>query len=306
MEASIRLSGIDLNLLLTLAMLLQTRSVSATARKLGASQPTASRALARLRELFDDPLLIRTNHGMELTRRAEELVDPLQSWLADTKSLFVEKEFTPAEIDRRFRIAATDFGVSTVLLPMLARLQKEAPGASFDIVAYSDTMFTRLASGELDLIVTGLEPDFSTLYGKHLFKDPHACIMRADHPALAAAVDGRLTLDEFMRWPHINLVVGESDFDRVGTFLGDRLDERRVIATMPYFNTAPLAVSDTDAIMTLARRTAEIWKDYPNLAVIEPPREFQPFEYWVLYPERSRRDPATLWLVDVMAESCAD
>ncbi len=302
--AEIRLLNIDLNLLLTLAILLQTRSVSATARRLGASQPTASRALARLRELFEDPLLIRTNHGMQLTRKAEELVEPLQDWLANTSSLFVDKELDPSTIGRRFRVAATDFGTTSVLAPALSRLQSHSPGAAFDIVSYSDDMFAKLASGELDFVITGLEPDFSTIYGRHLFKDPHACVMRAGHPALEAN-NGQLTLDEYMRWPHINILVGETGFDRIATYLGDRASERRLIASMPYFNTAPMLAASTDAIITIAQRTASMWSDLPGLAFIDPPQEFPAFNYWVLYPERSRRDPATLWIVDVMAEACA-
>lgn len=303
-EVPIRLFHIDLNLLLALYLFLQTRSVSATARKLGASQPTASRALARLREIFNDPLLIRTNRGMELTQKAEELVEPLQAWVANTNSLFVTREFDPLAVERRFRVAATDFGVTSVIAPAIGRLQHEAPGAAFDIVSYSEDMFGKLTSGELDLLITGIEPDFSAIYGRHLFSDPHVSIMRADHPALEN-IRERLTLEEYMRWPHISLLVGPAGFDRVGTFLGEKASERRLIASLPYFHTAPLLVSRSDAIMTLARRTADIWQGLPSLAAVQPPEEFPPFDYWVLYHERNRRDPATLWIVDVMAEACS-
>ena len=134
------------------------------ARRIGISQPTASRALARLRELFGDPLLIRTNSGMELTRRAEELVEPLKEWLAHTDSLFAQQVFDPAKIERRFKLASTDFGLVSVIAPAMARLQSEAPGVGIDVVAFSDLMLAKLTSGEIDLIVSGLEPDPSSTY----------------------------------------------------------------------------------------------------------------------------------------------
>lgn len=285
-------------------MLLQTRSVTATARRLGASQPTASRALARLREMFNDPLLIRTNRGMELTRKAEELVSPLEDWLASTHSLFVADSFDPASIDRRFRIAATDFGVATVVAPALQRLQAEAPGAAFDMVAYAENMPARLASGELDLILTGLDPDLSVIYGEQLFSDPLVCVARADHP-LFADLDGAIGIDSYLSWPHVSLTVGDDGFDRVASYLGGDAERRRVVATLPYFHTAPLLTGGTDAIVTVARRTAKLWSNMPGVAFFDPPAEFPPFTYWALYHERNRRDPATRWIVDVLARACA-
>lgn len=275
------------------------------ARRIGISQPTASRALARLRELFGDPLLIRTNSGMELTRRAEELVEPLKEWLAHTDSLFAQQVFDPAKIERRFKLASTDFGLVSVIAPAMARLQSEAPGVGIDVVAFSDLMLAKLTSGEIDLIVSGLEPDPSSTYCKHLFRMQAACVMRADHP-LATGSEERLTIDEFLAWPHISLLVGENGFDRIGAMLGVHAQRRRVVATAPYFQAAPTLLASTDSVMVLPDYLARQLAGDARFATRKPPQILPAIDYWVLWHERSRRDSATMWLVDLLAESSVD
>lgn len=299
----IRLFNIDLNLLLMLALLLQTRSVSAAARRIGTSQPTASRALAQLRELFGDPLLIRTNAGMELTRRAEELIEPLQEWLAHTDSLFVAQTFDPATVERRFRIASTDFGVATVVSPALARLHGEAPRAVIDIVPFTDTMFNKLASGEVDLVISGLDPDNSVIYSQRLFTMTGACLMRAGHP-LALETNDQISLGQYLQWPHISVLVGEDGFDRIGSLLGERAAERKIIATTPYFQAAHTMLGASDALITLPMPAAEQCLNDAGIAVRRAPDILPPLDYWVLWHERNRRDPATMWLVNMLADGC--
>lgn len=298
---SVNFFNIDLNLLLTLAVLLQTRSVSATARRLGTSQPTASRALGRLRDLFKDPLLIRTNVGMELTRRGEDLVEPLQQWLTHTNSLFIDHAFDPATVERRYRIAATDFGVTSVISPALSRLNESAPGATLEIMPFANDMPRRLASGEVDLILSGLDPDQSIAYSRRLFSLPGACIMRAEHP-LAQIVQEQITLDQFLDWPHISILIDESGDDRIGQMLGRRAAERKVLATTPYCQTAQAMIAGSDALAILPCPLAQQLANDARIVARRAPEGLAPMDYWVLWHERSRRDPATIWLIDLLCE----
>ncbi len=303
MVGKISLFHIDLNLLTTLSLLLQTRSVSATARRLGTSQPTASRSLARLREVFDDPLLIRTNKGMELTSRAQGLATPLEEWLANTSALFTTKELDPATIERRFRIATTDYGVTAVLSPALQRLNELAPGITLDIVTFSDAMFAKLTSGEIDLIISGLAPDHRATYSRKLFTETQLCMVRADHP-LADIVDDRLSLDQYLDWPHISIQVGESPIDPINNWLGDHAPRRRILAKTPYFQAALTMLGTSDAIITLPSRGINKYVDRNQLRLLAPPDIFPIFDYWILWHERSRRDPATMWILDLIEMCC--
>lgn len=260
--------------------------------------------MARLRELFGDPLLIRTNKGMELTRRAEELVAPLQAWLAHTDSLFVHRVFDPATVDRRFKVASTDFGVTSVIAPALSRFHREAPAATFDVVPFTDSMFAKLTSGEIDLIISGMDPDNSVIYSQRLFAMVATCVMRADHP-LASETEGQLSIDQFLAWPHISILVGESGYDRIASLLGERASERKVIATVPYFQAAHAMLAASDALVLLPQPGVQQLVDREQFAIRKAPGIFAPMDYWILWHERSRRDPATMWLIDIISESCA-
>lgn len=290
--------------MLTLSVLLQTRSVTGTARKLGISQPAVSRSLAQLRNAFQDPLLIRTNRGMDLTSRGEELVAPVQHWLTTTTLLFTANQFDPATLQRTFRVASTDFGVLSVIAPALKPFHALAPQAVLQVSAFSETMNAKLGSGELDLIVTGIEPDFSATYGQHLFKESCSCVMRADHPALKGHDNGELPLERFLEWPHISVTVSEYGPDPVGAMLGEHGPDRRIVARLPYFQVAPFLLLESEAIVSLPTTTARTLAEDRRFAIISAPPEMGTFNYWVLWHERSRRDSATMWLVDLLTRAC--
>lgn len=242
---------------------------------------------------------------MELTRRGEELIEPLRDWLATTTSLFTVKDFDPGTLERRFRIASTDFGVFSALSPLLGTFREQAPNASIDIVPFDDTMIGKLGSGELDLVVTGSKPDFSATYGCHLFTESCSCLMRASHPVWHE--DGRaLSLEHFLKWPHISVAVGDAGLDHISSFLSEGGVERKVVVTLPYFQTASHLVSVSDAIATLPSRLAQTFAEDARFAIMPAPPEITPFDYWVLWHERSRRDPATLWVIDLLVAACTE
>ncbi len=283
-------------------MLLQTRSVTGTARRLGLSQPTVSRSLAQLRQLLDDPLLVRTSGGMQRTRRAEDLVAPVEQWLASTTSLLHPPAFAPADLERRFRIASTDYGVLTVIAPALAAIAAIAPGVVIDIVPFSADMMQKLASGEIDLIISGLEPDRALAYDRPLFVDTYTCIMRRGHP-LADAITP-MPIEDFLAWPHVGIVVSDLSVDGIEVRLGDRAAERQVVVRLPYFHSAPALIADSDVLMAVPTRAAARFAAAYGLATRPMPDEIAALDYRLLWHERTARDPATTWLADLLAEHC--
>jgi DNA-binding transcriptional LysR family regulator len=292
---------IDLNLLMTLSMLLQTRSVSRSAQRLGLSQPTVSRALGQLRQMLSDPLLVRSGGGMTLTQRGEALAQPLEAWLAMSSALLEPANFDPALLDRNFRVAATDYGVLSVVSPALLAISSVAPRSGIDVSAFSGDMFKKLVSGELDLIIYGFEPDLSLTHARHLFRETQSLIVRSDHPIAARASDGPVSLDDYLAWPHVAVTVGDPDVDHVQSCLGDRAAERQLVARLPYFYAAPDLIGATDAILTMPTRAAGRFARSHGFACLPSPVEIEGFDYWILWHERSARDPAILWLIEHLA-----
>jgi DNA-binding transcriptional LysR family regulator len=294
---------IDLNLLGHLAVLLQTRSVSQAALRLGMSQPAMSRSLAELRTLFGDPLLVRTRNGMLPTRRAEELGGPLQQWLAEANSMVLPEAFDPARLVRRFRIGAGAYGVRAVIAPTLTSLLEAAPGIAIDVIADGGDTRARLASGEADLVIADARPDPQLLHDRLLLAEGYACVVRDGHPLLTLAEARPPSLDDVGRWPHIAIGAGEEACDPLARALEATVGRRWPVASLPFAEAAVALVAESDAVLllpeTAARRVASC-----GLGLIPAPDELGTFELRALWHNRNHHDPALHWLVERLARRC--
>ena len=133
----INLRNLDLNLLVTLDVLLAERNVTRAARRLNYSQPSVSVHLAKLRDIFGDPLLLPGPRGMQATARAEELLQPLRDALESLeRAVTPARPFNPAESEHTWRIAASDSSGSTILLPAMTTIRAAAPETLESIVEF--------------------------------------------------------------------------------------------------------------------------------------------------------------------------
>lgn len=286
---------IDLNLLVVLKSLLATSSVGQTAKRLGMSQPATSRALAALRELFGDPLFVKSGAKMRPTLRALELRTPLEDVLSGIlRVIEPPAEFDPASSRRRFRIAGTDYS-ATVILPLLAgRLFHEAPHAELDILPLGASTFDELGSSDLDLVFYSDNPVPSSLMAAEIYRERFACVVRSAHPI--AAVGGRMSLDDYVRFAHILVTVTGGRTGPVDRELAALGLERRIAMVLPYFATAALVANTTDFILTMPRRAAQPLAEATGLTLMDPPIELGEFGFRMVWHERVHHDPAHMWL----------
>lgn len=145
------LANIDLNLLRMLRVLLETRSVTRSGEKLGLSQPAASRVVAKLRYLFNDPLLERTSRGYVLTPVANALLPKVLAAMASAEQVFLPTVFDPTTMEREFRIGTTDYGSLTVIVAFASYLLRNAPRALLTVSGWSEETFQELENGDLDI-----------------------------------------------------------------------------------------------------------------------------------------------------------
>ncbi len=296
---------VDVNLLMVLAVVLQTRSVSRAAERLGLSQPTVSRALSQLRTSFSDPLLVRSGVTMALTQRAMELAGPLEEWMTATSTLLKPATFSPTTLDRRFVIASSDYGVLSVISPKLPVVRAAAPACHIEIAAYSDDMFHKLAVGEIDVIVYGFEPGSPAMHVRPLFSETQSIVVRQGHPLASSGPDA-VSLEAYLAWPHIAISIGANGYDHVAYCLGERNADRQILASVPYFYAAADLLGDSDAILTMPTRAATKFAKTLGLVRLPAPAQIAGFDYRAIVHERSVRDPATQWLVDRLAsDTCA-
>jgi DNA-binding transcriptional LysR family regulator len=295
----INLRRLDLNLLVTLDVLLAEHNVTRAAQRLHFSQPSISVHLAKLRDIFDDPLLLPGPRGMRPTARAEELREPLRLALeALGRAVSPATPFDPAEATQTWRIAASDYGESTILLPALKGLRAAAPGTRLAAVELRPPQLARQAEqGDLDLALHTTQGAPPGLHRRPLFAERYVLAGRAGHPRLKR----KPTLAQFCALDHAIVSPDGSGFSgptdealaQVG--LG-----RRVVLSVPHFLFLMEALASTDLVAMLPSRLV---RDSKILRMVEPPLEVAGYEMSMLWHERSHRDPAHQWLREFIATS---
>lgn len=297
MPADEDLFRVDLNLLVVLRTLLETRSVTKTAERSGMSQPAVSRALAKLRQIFDDALLVKSGTVMRPTVRGNALLEPVQRALAGMADVLANRPpFDPSRTERVFRIATTDYG-ATVILPRLAELMLiAAPKAALEIVPVDGQIFKNLGDINVDLALYSDNPVPPSLRTRDLFRERFACLLRNGHPAIGRSDQGHMRLDDYVEFPHILVTVTGGRSGPVDTALAALGHSRHVAVRIPYFATAALVAANSDLVLTIPRRAAENFADGHRLQLMEPPLELPNFGYRMVWHERVHAEPEHAWL----------
>ncbi len=288
-----RLEHVDLNLLVALDALLRERHVTRAATRIGLTQPAMSQALARLRTMLGDPLLVRTPRGMLPTARAEAMRVPLAEALdAVTRAIEKPGAFDPKKTTRRFRIATGDY-IELVLLPkLLARLATEAPGADLCVTYHGTTTVGDLEDGKVDLAIVPGVPKTAGFYAQKLIDETFVCVVRRDHPL----VKKRLTLDTYIELPHLLVAPRGQAGSFVDTVLARLGKRRRVAVEVPHFLVTPHLLQETDLVVTLAARVARAFETKFDLRIFPAPLDLDGFSMSLVWHERLHGDPAHAWL----------
>lgn len=298
--ASVNLRGVDLNLLVVLEALLEERHVGRAGLRVGLSQPAVSNALARLRATFGDPLLVRTNTGMEATARARALAAPLRLALRQAERVFTPgAAFAPARCERRFRLRMSDLLGSLFLPKIAAAMAAEAPGAALDVVHLSPTQTVEaLVADSCDAALsTGLAHG-AAIRGEGLIADRIVCVLRTGHPALR----GRFDLAAFLALDHVRVSISPIDRRFVDDALARRGEQRRVALNLPHWLVVPDVLRATDLVAAMPERFAATFAG-PGRGLVARDLPFgtEPFEWCLYWHRRHEGDREHAWLRGVLA-----
>ncbi|WP_448682356.1 LysR family transcriptional regulator [Pseudomonas nicosulfuronedens] len=296
------LRRIDLNLLVILDALLDERHVSRAAERLAMTQPAVSHALNRLRDLLDDPLLVRAGNQMQLTRRAFELAGPLREILGGVRRLVLGDDFDPANAELELRLGMSDYGAWVVLPALLPLLRSEAPGIHLDVRQASRVGMAELvASGELDgaLGVFPMLPE--GLRVQQLFEERFVCLCSRE----TLGERQRLNLDDYLAAPHLRVALQQSPAEEIDSHLEKLGRRRQVAATVPHFSVAPSLLVGTDLVLTIAARVLPDDLESHGLASFEAPLKLAPFDFVQIWSETSEDDPARRWLRGKLAQAAS-
>lgn len=292
---------IDLNLLLALGALLEDRNLTRAGERIGMSQPAMSAALARLRQHFGDDLLEREGRGYHRTVLGEQLVPAVREALRQLEATMQRSpRFDPAETDREFSIAASDYTVSILAQPLLRLVKQAAPRIRLNLHPLPAGLpASSLALSTEDLLIGPVGYGFP---GRHteLFRDRFVCVV---DPAVAGLADGVLTLDDLSRMPHAAPTFAPGSRTPVDRVLAQLGVTPRARVTVFGWLSVPFALTGTGMVAIMPERMARLAVRSSPLAVIEPPFglvELVEAAYW--HPSRSD-DPAVRWLVRTLGEA---
>jgi DNA-binding transcriptional LysR family regulator len=289
------LGGIDLNLLLSLKVLLEEGNVTRAGQRLSLSQPAMSAALARLRRRFDDELLTRSGRDYELTPFATELLPEVQHAVRLlSKALRVEEDFDPSTSERTFRLMMSDYAVAVVHEALVTRVSALAPGVHLQIEPMGpDIRSSDRVLVECDALIAPLGFGFPG-ESRPLWRDRMVCIVDRNHPRLR---DGTLTMEALADSPHAAATFGPAVLTPVDRVFGELGIERRVQVTVPGWLPLGFVIEGTDLVAVVPERLARMQtgKGGP-LVLVEPPfGEVVLAEgYW--FGKDRLADPAHQWL----------
>ncbi len=301
------MAGFDLNLLRPLDALLETRSVTEAARRIGVSQPTMSGMLARLREEIRDPLLVRIGRHMELTPRADGMAPEVrQSLLRVTQLTHPATDFDPATLRTVFRIMASEFGLFLVLPSVFRRTEKEAPHVQFETVLI-DQPAASVYAGAIDLCLTGdilgqVTGDMAAVVRtQKLMEDHFVGIVDMAHP-----LEGTVSIEELLAYPHVATQFPGSPWtvEDIGLDgLSERHPPRVRVAS---FLALGRLVEGTRSIGIIPAQLARLTTAGAALRTIALPAAFSRIAIRLLWHARHDQDPAQRWLRTLLADACAE
>tara|TARA_R110002110_G_scaffold91264_2_gene237574 strand:+ start:195958 stop:196914 length:957 start_codon:yes stop_codon:yes gene_type:complete len=308
------LNRIDLNLLVYLDALLRERNVTQAANQLNLSQPAMSNGLRRLRDLFDDPLLVRTSEGMTPTERALELEPMVRDVLTNIeRAVQPRNAFEPADAQRVFRIMASDYAESTLFPSVLGKLRLLAPGLTLDIMTPSDVSFLDVERGKVDMVINRFDSMPQSFHQIPLWNDTFSCLLSPENPVLED-----FTLDNYLKANHVwvsktgmgvGVGVDPDDVQRLGWVDAalKKLGKKRQIRVFTrHYQAAMTLAEQNDLIVTLPTRAALLKRDNPRVVLRDPPLEIPPLELKMAWSPLLQHNPANKWLRKLITDTARE
>ena len=301
-----QLSRINVNLLVTLQILLKERSASATAQRLSLSQSSISKNLSQLRHLFQDPLFHRTSHGLMPTPLALELEPKLTAALAAMEALFAPADFDLSSYQGRFRLSMPESAFEFIAAAFLDDVLHQAPGLRLD-TWFKDTMsLEQLNLGQLDFVILphdiGQQPKLSGhLQSRELYRDELVCLVRRHHPVL----EGTWDQQAYLNCRHIHVRDNELGTPVFDLSLSKHGLQRDIAVQVPDFNTASSLCSRSDLVFTTSSTWARFVTGQRSLAQLPMPFPAMPVVYSLIWHSRSDADPAHRWLKQQITDAAA-
>lgn len=288
-----RFNRLDLNLLVALDALFAEQSITRAARRLNMSQSATSGVLARLRDYFEDPLLIQVGRTMVLSPMAVNLAGSVRDVLLRIQStIAVQPGFDATTSARHFRVVASDYPISVVLASVARGLALEAPGVTLELVMPGDQVPGVIDRGEADMLIMPAQYLSNEHPSEPLYAETYSCVVWSGN----TEVGERLTLAQYMSLGHVTTLFGSKRQPSLEEwFLQGSALARRIEVSTNNFNTLPLLVIGTHRVATMHTRLAHMFARTLPLRIVPVPVEFPGMVWSMQWPRHLHGDAAHKW-----------
>ena len=295
------LSRVDLNLLVVFDTVYSEGGITAASRKLHLSQPAVSHALARLRELFGEPLFERHGRGVVPTPLARSIAGPVRAALASMQRTLLEAgRFEPAHAERGFRIGLREALEPAVLPPLARSLLAAGPGIHLATARHDRARLRQdLAAGEFDLVLDVLLPALEATPHERVFVDRLVVVGRRHHPALRrkrGSSGAPLDLDTYLALQHVSVSSRRRGLTQEDFVLGRLGRQRNVRLRCQSYVAACALAAATDLVVTLPERYARQIVKAEDSRIVPVPIAGLVLETYMYWTESAAADAANVWL----------
>jgi DNA-binding transcriptional LysR family regulator len=293
------LRKIDLNLLVALEAVLEERNLTRAAERVGMTQPAMSGALARLRKVIGDDLLIRVGRGYVLSPVGGELLPTVREAMAQVqRTLGASRAFDPATSTRRFTISVSDYALFVIGTRLERRLAEIAPGVevAFDHIPPPDELGTHLL--RRDLIIGGAKRGIPG-QRRAIFRDRYVCVVSdADTPLRG----NRASQEELEALPYLSGWFGEEVKTHVDDGLAEAGIQVRCVQTAPGLLALPFLVPGTQMFAFVPERLVKHTAAQLRLRIVDTPVEVPPLVEAAHWHPLNAEEAGLRWLLDVLGE----
>ena len=305
------ISKIDLNLLIYLDVLLREKNVTRAASKLNITQPAMSNGLKRLRNLFNDPILVRTSDGMVPTERSRKLAPIIRKILLELEeTLQGDEVFNPSSSTRVFRVMASDYAASTLIPNLLKSISILAPNITLDIMTPSDVTFHDVEDGKIDMAINRFDELPQSFHQKTLLKDSFSCLLNANHPIVSD-----FNLNSYLCAKHVwvsktgfgvGVGMNPKDIQKLGWVdeaLARQGKKRDIKVFSRNYNVAMRLAYEANLIVTLPTRAAMLHQDDKNYTILKPPFSIPNIELKMIWSPLLHHDASHIWFRQLVSEA---
>lgn len=301
-----KLAKIDLNLLVTLQVLLEEESATRAANRLNLSPSALSKSLNRLRETLEDPLFLRTAHGLKPTAHALYLKETLPSILQNLSQLIQPPQFIAEQSDRAFSFAVIGSAHAAFPPSYIGKLLAQAPNIKLNLFEWGRESMQDLIQGRIDFAITAKDlsnkDDIKSISLPNeieqtlLFPDKQSCLVRSNHPILESVKEGNWNLSAYLTLSHIQIRCEDSDWWALDYHLADLGKQRNIRCTLSDFYSASNLCENSDLLMTLPSSFIPHAQKLHNVVEIPLPFDFIGLVYLLIWHKRNNQEPGHQWI----------